>query len=81
MHIKKSQLIKYQRQRGFHIPELGKFLKGSYWILRRSTRSPVYSLRSGGASPAANNGILDRLISKQGHGLQRRQGTVILRKV
>ena len=57
----RSQVIKYQRQRVFHIPELGKFLKTAYRRLRRHPRSLVFSLRSA----AANNGISDRLISKQ----------------
>ena len=30
--------MKYQRQRGFHISELGKFLKATYQRLRRHSR-------------------------------------------
>ena len=41
----------------------------------------VHSLRSGGASAAANNGILDRLISKQGRWSSEKARKVILKTV
>ena len=41
-YSKERQVIKYQRQRGFHIPELGKFLKATYRRLQRHQRILVY---------------------------------------
>lgn len=43
-YSKKSQVIKYRRQRGFHIPQFGTFLKATYWILRRDKRNSVYAV-------------------------------------
>ena len=36
--------MKYQRQRGFHIPELGKFLKATYLRFQQHPRSLVYKV-------------------------------------
>ena len=42
--FKQSQVIKFQRQRRFHIPELGKFLKVTYRRLQRHPRILVYTV-------------------------------------
>ena len=49
-YSKQNQVIKYQRQRGFHIPELGKFLDYISEIMTISKKFGLHSLRSGRAS-------------------------------
>ena len=50
-----------------HRPVKGRGLSYStVWDLEDTTKYGLHSLRSGGASAAANNGVSDRMISKHG---------------
>ena len=84
-YSKQSQVIKYQRQRGFHIPELGKFLKAPYRRLQRHPRILVYTVLNQVMQQQQQQQPL--MASQIGEylskvvGFQRKQETVILRTV
>ena len=81
-YSKQSQVIKYQRQRGFHIPELGKFLKAPYRRLQRHPRILVYTVLNQvmqQQQPLMASQIGEYLSKVV--GFQRKQETVILRTV
>ena len=74
--------MKYQRQRGFHIPELGKFLKAPYRRLQRHPRILVYTVLNQvmqQQQPLMASQIGEYLSKVV--GFQRKQETVILRTV